>query len=77
MNKYIFICNNDRWSFFDNIKNEGHIETWKSTKSVKMGYEFYIHLGGSSIREKGIIASGVVVSDPYIDMEGDRLVVDL
>lgn len=77
MNKYIFICNNDRWDFFDNVKNEGHIVTWKSTKSVKMGDEFYIHLGGNSISQKGIIASGVVISDPYIDMEGDCLVVDL
>ena len=45
-NTYIFICNNDKWNFFDNVKNEGHIEPWKCTKSVKLGDKFYIHLGG-------------------------------
>lgn len=75
--KYVFICNNDKWNFFDHVKNEGHIESWKSTKDVKYGDKFYIHLGGSSIKVKGIIAIGTVVSDPYIDEEEDRLVVDL
>ena len=76
-NTYIFICNNDKWNFFDNVKNEGHIEPWKCTKSVKLGDKFYIHLGGNSIKEKGIIATGTVVSESYIDIEEDGLVADL
>lgn len=76
-NKFIFICNNDKWNFFENVKEEGHIEPWKCTKSVKLGDEFYIHLGGNSVDEKGIIASGVIVSNSYIDEEEDGLMVDL
>ena len=76
-NTYIFICNNDKWNFFDNVKKEGHIEPWKCTKSVKLGDKFYIHLGGNSIKEKGIIATGTVVSESYIDIEEDGLVADL
>ena len=76
-NKYVFICNNDKWNFYENVKEEGHIETWKCTKSVKVGDECYIHLGGDSIKEKGIVAVGVVASDPYIDEEEDSLVADL
>ena len=76
-NTYIFICNNDKWNFFDNVKKEGHIEPWKCTKSVKLGDKFYIHLGGNSIEEKGIIAKGIVVSESYIDIEEDYLVADL
>ena len=76
-NTYIFICNNDKWNFFDNVKNEGHIEPWKCTKSLKLGDKFYIHLGGNSIEEKGIIATGTVVSESYIDIEEDCLVADL
>ena len=72
-NTYIFICNNDKWNFFDNVKKEGHIEPWKCTKSVKLGDKFYIHLGGNSIEEKGIIATGTVVSESYIDIEEDGL----
>ena len=71
-NTYIFICNNDKWNFFDNVKNEGHIEPWKCTKSVKLGDKFYIHLGGNRI-----IATGTVVSESYIDIEEDGLVADL
>lgn len=77
INKYVFICNNDKWNFYENVKQEGHIENWKCTKSVKVGDECYIHLGGSSIEEKGIVAAGVVVSDPYIDAYEDSLVADL
>ena len=44
-NTYIFICNNDKWNFFDNVKKEGHIEPWKCTKSVKLGDKFYIQQG--------------------------------
>ena len=76
-NTYIFICNNDKWNFFDNVKSEGHIEPWKCTKSVKLGDKFYIHLGGNSIEEKGIIDKGTVVSESYIDIEEDYLVADL
>ena len=76
-NTYIFICNNDKWNFFDNVKNEGHIEQWKCTKSVKLGDKFYLPLGGNSIEEKGIIATGTVVSESYIDIEEDSLVADL
>lgn len=76
-NKFVFICNNDKWNFFENVKEEGHIEPWKCTKAVKLGDEFYIHLGGNSVDEKGIIAYGVVVSNSYIDQEEDGLVVDL
>ena len=76
-NTYIFICNNDKWNFFDNVKSEGNIEPWKCTKSVKLGYKFYIHLGGNSIEEKGIIDKGTVVSESYIDIEEDYLVADL
>lgn len=74
-NKFVFICNNDRWNFFENVKEEGHIETWKCTKLVKLGDEFYIHIGGSSVEEKGIIAIGTVISDSYI--YEDELVADL
>jgi uncharacterized protein (UPF0218 family) len=82
-NEFVFICNNDKWNFFDNIEQEGHIESWKCTKSVKNGDKFYIHLGGNSVKEKGIIATGTVVSDPYIesneyiDIKEAPLVVDL
>ena len=76
-NKFIFICNNDKWNFFENVKEVGHIEPWKCTKSVKLGDEFYIHLGGNSVDEKGIIASGVIVSNSYIDEEEDGLMVDI
>ena len=76
-NTYIFICNNDKWNFFNNVKKEGHIEPWKCTKSVKLGDKFYIHLGGNSIEEKGIIATGTVVSESYINIEEDGLVADL
>lgn len=76
-NKFVFICNNDKWNFFENVKEEGHIEAWKCSKSVKLGDEFYIHLGGHSVKEKGVIALGIVVSNSYIDEEEDRLVVDL
>ena len=82
-NEFVFICNNDKWNFFDNIKQEGHIESWKCTKNVKNGDTFYMHLGGNSVKEKGIIATGTVVSDPYIesnpyiDIKEATLVVDL
>lgn len=39
-NTFIFICNNDRWNFFENVKNEGHIESWKCTQSVQLGDKF-------------------------------------
>src|SRR5699024_12137092 len=74
---YISICNNCKKNFFKKIKNEGYIEPWKCTKRVKLGDKFYIHLGGNSIEEKGIIAMGTVVSESYIDIEEDYLVADL
>lgn len=61
---------------FWKCKRRSHIEAWKCSKSVKLGDEFYIHLGGNSAKDKGVIASGIVVSNSYIDEE-DRLVVDL
>lgn len=36
-NKFLFICNNDKWNFFENVKEKGHIEAWKCSKSVKLG----------------------------------------
>ncbi|GAA0711509.1 hypothetical protein GCM10008904_23970 [Paraclostridium ghonii] len=77
-NKFIFICNNNDWEFFKNIKeNKDDTVSWRCTKDVKKGDEFYIHLGGKSIAEKGIIAKGIVESDSYISEEEDRLRVDL
>ncbi|MDU3802262.1 hypothetical protein [Paraclostridium bifermentans] len=77
-NKFIFVCNNDDWDFFKNIKeNKDGEVSWKCTKDVKIGDEFYIHLGGKSITEKGIIAKGIVSSDSYISEEEGRLRVNL
>jgi len=74
MNTYLLIWNPSKWDWYYlseaivKVNTEGFfIDYWSCgrTKKIKRGDRFYLMKLGYKIKNKGLIASGIILSEPY------------